>query len=151
MPDRFWYAKHPGARAVKDRRYREKHRDELHARKAAMYAADPEPAKARARLRYAIKRDEIRTAARGKNDLWRANNLVRRSRKTAAFVERVIPLAVLEMADGVCGICGEDVNPAAFHVDHIVPLGVGGEHSYMNTQPTHPVCNLRKPKKGDPF
>lgn len=53
-------------------------------------------------------------------------------------------LAALELADGVCGICGGDVDPGRFHLDHIVPLSKGGAHTYENTQPAHPACNLRK-------
>lgn len=66
------------------------------------------------------------------------------ARKTAAFVERVDPLVVLERADGVCGICFDDVDPLRFDVDHIYPLSLGGDHSYVNTQPAHPSCNGRK-------
>jgi 5-methylcytosine-specific restriction endonuclease McrA len=33
------------------------------------------------------------------------------------------------------------------HLDHIVPLARGGEHSYANTQPAHPTCNRRKGAK----
>lgn len=68
----------------------------------------------------------------------------RRARKAGAFVEYVDPLVVLERADGVCGICGQDVDPWTFQVDHIVPLAAGGEHSYANTQPAHALCNRKK-------
>ncbi len=62
----------------------------------------------------------------------------------ASFVEPVSALVVLELHDGVCGICGHDVDPFKFDVDHIIPLVRGGEHSYRNTQPAHPSCNRRK-------
>lgn len=58
--------------------------------------------------------------------------------------EVVVPLAVLERDDGVCGICGEDVDPFDFHVDHIIPCAQGGEHSYENVQLAHPGCNTKK-------
>jgi 5-methylcytosine-specific restriction endonuclease McrA len=74
----------------------------------------------------------------------RINVARREALKRAAFVEDVDSLVVLERHDGACGICGGDVDPFDFHVDHIVPLARGGEHSYRNTQPAHPVCNLRK-------
>jgi 5-methylcytosine-specific restriction endonuclease McrA len=60
------------------------------------------------------------------------------------FVEDVDRLVLLELHDGVCGICGEDVDPFSYHVDHVVPLVQGGFHNYVNTQPAHPRCNLRK-------
>jgi 5-methylcytosine-specific restriction endonuclease McrA len=68
----------------------------------------------------------------------------RRAQKRASFVEDVIPLVVLELDDGVCGICKEDVDPFDFHVDHVIPLAKGGWHSYSNVQVAHPICNLRK-------
>jgi 5-methylcytosine-specific restriction endonuclease McrA len=66
------------------------------------------------------------------------------ARQYRAYVEDVHPLVVLERDDGVCGICGEDVDPQNYHVDHIVPLAKGGEHSYRNTQAAHPACNMKK-------
>jgi 5-methylcytosine-specific restriction endonuclease McrA len=69
---------------------------------------------------------------------------LRDARKLENYVEDVHRLVVLERADGICGICGEDVDPLNFHVDHIEPLARGGEHSYANTQPAHPPCNQRK-------
>lgn len=60
------------------------------------------------------------------------------------FVEHVEPLVLLEMDDGVCGVCGEDVNPFDFDMDHVIPASKGGEHSYANMQIAHPACNQRK-------
>lgn len=70
--------------------------------------------------------------------------VLREKRKLGGYVEDVHPLVRLELDDGQCGICGEDVDPTDFHVDHIVPLSRGGEHSYANTQTAHPKCNQRK-------
>ncbi len=97
------------------------------------------PAKVRAAAaRYEAKnRQAINARALVKNER-------RRARKMGLFVEDVYPLVLLEMDDGVCGICGEDVDPLDFHVDHVIPLARGGEHSYANTQAAHPACNLSK-------
>lgn len=68
--------------------------------------------------------------------------------RSAAKRTRVIDVVdrreVYRLGDGLCGICREPVEFETFHVDHIIPLSRGGEHSYANTQPSHPVCNLRK-------
>jgi 5-methylcytosine-specific restriction endonuclease McrA len=77
-------------------------------------------------------------------ELSRIKESARRARKRGQFVEPIHPLIVLERADGVCGICGGDVDPFSFHVDHIIPLARGGEHSYQNVQPAHPACNTKK-------
>lgn len=58
--------------------------------------------------------------------------------------EHVDRAVVLERDKGICGICGEPVDRGNFHVDHIVPLSRGGEHSYANTQVAHPRCNQVK-------
>lgn len=86
-----------------------------------------------------------RTYHQDNPEVARRASAVRRARKkNAEVVEHVEPLVVLERDDGVCGICGHDVDPMNYHVDHIVPLSVGGEHSYANTQTAHPNCNRRK-------
>jgi 5-methylcytosine-specific restriction endonuclease McrA len=73
----------------------------------------------------------------------RRGQLVRRARKVGAFVEDICPAVVYEMHGGRCGVCGEFI-AGAFHVDHVVPLARGGLHGYVNVQPAHPVCNMRK-------
>lgn len=69
---------------------------------------------------------------------------VRRAAKRGNAGEYVDRLVVLARGLGRCGICLEPVEPADFHVDHVVPLAAGGAHTYANTQPAHPGCNLRK-------
>lgn len=83
---------------------------------------------------------------------WRAANphkkrdleQSRRARRGGYFVEHVDRLELLERHNGVCGICGDPVDPAQFDVDHVVPWSRGGKHSYENTQPAHPACNQGK-------
>ena len=78
----------------------------------------------------------------------RRHEALRKARKLGAtHVEPVDPLVVLELHDGVCGICGGDVDPFDYHVDHIVPLSKGGFHNLANSQPAHPSCNMRKGSK----
>lgn len=78
----------------------------------------------------------------------RARGARRRARKRGALcTECVDRRVVLESYGGICGICGDTVDPLNFHVDHIVPLSRGGDHTYANTQPAHPTCNLRKRDK----
>jgi 5-methylcytosine-specific restriction endonuclease McrA len=74
----------------------------------------------------------------------RARKVRRRLREETQFVEHVDPLVVLELDDGACGICGDDVDSDRFEVDHVIPIAHGGEHSYANTQTAHPACNRRK-------
>jgi 5-methylcytosine-specific restriction endonuclease McrA len=72
---------------------------------------------------------------------WRAS-------ERAAWVEPVVPLVVYELADGICWICGEDVPPSRYEIDHVIPLAAGGEHSYENVRLAHTACNRRTSRQG---
>lgn len=78
------------------------------------------------------------------NEISRRTSSTRRARLYEVFDEEIVPLIVLELDDGVCGICGDDVNPADYHIDHIMPLAQGGRHNYGNVQVAHPKCNQQK-------
>jgi 5-methylcytosine-specific restriction endonuclease McrA len=66
-----------------------------------------------------------------------------RARKLNQFIEDVDSQIVYDMHGGMCGIC-KDFIEGDFHVDHVIPLSKGGMHGYINVQPAHPKCNLRK-------
>jgi len=69
----------------------------------------------------------------------------RRRRIRSAFVERVEAKTVLRNSNGRCGLCGRPIGKGKkFHIDHIVPLSRGGEHSYANTQAAHISCHRQK-------
>jgi 5-methylcytosine-specific restriction endonuclease McrA len=51
---------------------------------------------------------------------------------------------VFERDEGICGICGEPVAREEFDVDHVIPLALGGEHSYANVRLSHVPCNRRR-------
>lgn len=79
------------------------------------------------------------------NELKRNAAHVRRVReKSQAETSFVSALVVLELDDGVCGICHTDVNPMKFELDHVIPVARGGRHAYDNVQVAHPECNRRK-------
>lgn len=143
----------PEKRREYDRDYRQRNRAKRTAQARVRRHADPEAAAAQSRAKRAARPDVYRQHS----ERWRQDHLDKAAEKArrnapkrrariagAAIVEHVEPLVVLELHDGVCGICGEDVDPLSFHVDHVVPLARDGEHSYANVQPAHPVCNVRK-------
>ena len=139
---RQWREANPERIKENGRRWREANR-ERHNEKSRRYAAaNPERVvESQRRSRDSLEGREAR----------RRHEARRRARKLrATYIEHVDPLVVLELYDGVCGICGEDVDPFDYHVDHIVPLSKGGFHSLTNSQPAHPSCNLRKGSKSAP-
>lgn len=135
-----WAASNPGQVAAAVRRNSE--------RRSQWRRANP----AEARQHDAEQHTRHREARNAQSRQWRSAHPddvrryrhERRARLRGQGVEHVDRLVVLERHDGVCGICGEDVDPFRFHVDHIVPLSRGGAHSYANTQPAHALCNQRK-------
>jgi 5-methylcytosine-specific restriction endonuclease McrA len=124
---RRWYAEHPEQAAVTRAASAETYPDDGRERGRRWRETHPEQAATHSYDRKARLRIE---------------------RAGGVYVERVARLVVLELHDGVCGVCGEDVDPFDYHVDHVDPISEGGEHSYANTQPTHPACNRRKNNEG---
>lgn len=106
--------------------------------------------------RYADTSREVHNA-RGK--AWRRANperarengrnvaAARRARLRGVPMGAVKASVVFQRDEGICGICGTAVDPADFHVDHVVPLARGGEHAYDNVQTAHPACNRVKGAK----
>lgn len=135
------------------RQYRTLHRERIREQQARWYcenrdrllerakehreAQDPEVR----RLYFAEYYQQNKPAYRERS---RITGLSRRAQKRNQFVEKVDPQEVYERHQGMCGICGDPVDRDCFHIDHIVPLARGGEHSYSNCQPAHPLCNYRK-------
>lgn len=80
-------------------------------------------------------------------ELHRNSEMTRRARKLDQFIEPIDFKIVYEMHGGMCGICKDFVPQDDFHVDHVIPLSKGGMHGYVNVQPSHPSCNLKKAAK----
>lgn len=114
-------------------RYARRREQEL-AKNAEWSAANPE--------RHQAARDEWSAANPDADRVYSLTALARRS--GVPIIDQVHPLVVLELDDGLCGICGEDVDPMDFQVDHLIPRLKGGEHSYANTQVAHRRCNELK-------
>lgn len=56
---------------------------------------------------------------------------------------------VYAMQRGKCAVCRQDVG-AKYHVDHVIPLALGGENGRLNLQILCPPCNLDK-RSQDPI
>ena len=54
---------------------------------------------------------------------------------------------LFELQDGKCAYCGCDLNINGKHLDHILPLSRGGQHSVSNVHWVCPKCNLSKGNK----
>jgi 5-methylcytosine-specific restriction endonuclease McrA len=82
---------------------------------------------------------------------WKARNLDKvrshtRNRQTKVrglLIENIDYSIVIDMSDGICGLCGGQLT-APIEIDHIIPLSKDGLHSYDNVQATHAQCNRVK-------
>jgi len=80
----------------------------------------------------------------------RQRQQARRSRKRKAFVEEVQPERLLELYGNHCFLgCGRVVTtlPETWHIEHVIPLSRGGEHSLKNCRVACADCNLSKHSK----
>lgn len=138
---------YPKQRYASDQEYR----DRVRARTREWYAANRDDAIAYGRNYADANRQQTRENARR----WAADNRDRRreiegrrhAKKFGVATERVYRSVVFDRDSGICHICGESVDPQCWHLDHIVALVNGGEHTYANVAVSHPLCNLKKGAK----
>jgi 5-methylcytosine-specific restriction endonuclease McrA len=76
---------------------------------------------------------------------------IRRKRIRDNFVDDVKIEILIERDKGICQLCNEPVlleahyqHPLSATNDHIIPVSLGGEHSYANCQLAHRKCNTTK-------
>jgi 5-methylcytosine-specific restriction endonuclease McrA len=60
------------------------------------------------------------------------------------YVEYVDKRTLYEAYGRICAICLDPLKFREMTIDHILPISLGGEHSYANTQPAHGLCNHLK-------
>jgi 5-methylcytosine-specific restriction endonuclease McrA len=70
--------------------------------------------------------------------------LVVGSRRKSGSVSKAIVKRLLEAQERQCLYCYRDLDREEFHVDHIVPLAVGGTNEFSNLAIACKSCNLRK-------
>ena len=84
--------------------------------------------------------------------LKRVSKGVERAQSYGVHAEPLNPIAVMERDGWTCHICGEEAPRElrgtmrwnAPELDHIIPLSVGGAHTYENVACAHRACNLDK-------
>jgi 5-methylcytosine-specific restriction endonuclease McrA len=147
--DLAYHKTHKCELAAKKKAYRETHKAEIAAKKKSHYEAN----KAKKVAYYQAHKAEF--AARRKawgdanHDKTRAYAAKRRALERGAFVEYVDPKLIYVRDGGRCHICGKKVPKKNWHLDHLIPLARGGEHSYKNVAVACPGCNMRKHTKAE--
>lgn len=76
--------------------------------------------------------------------LSRLNKQVWRARKKQLRIEPRLNKKLIHNWDTrICGICDTYIEKE-YHIDHIMPLSRGGNHTVTNLQLAHPYCNRSK-------
>lgn len=119
-------------------RYLLEHPNYTSERNAIRRAKDPEKAKRESREWFA--KNPHKRAAYEQN---------RRAKKRGALgvVSPDIKNKLLELQKNKCAICGADLSNLVIHLDHIMPLALGGEHDDKNLQAVCQPCNQTKRSK----
>lgn len=68
--------------------------------------------------------------------------------------DHIDPVALFDRDGWVCHLCNEHIDPhrrcpdpLAATVDHVLPLSLGGQHTWENTATAHAICNFQKGAK----
>jgi 5-methylcytosine-specific restriction endonuclease McrA len=152
-----WYEKNLNYNRFRVLEYYYSNREIIKERWSAAYKADPEKYRLRSLLWQRANPEKKRIYLRN----WYANNpgksrLYEAKRRTGSGTVSLDILEILwELQCGMCAYdfwCRNDLSKVGFHLDHVMPLALGGRHEDANLQLLCPSCNLSKgPKHPDEF
>lgn len=131
------------------REWYRQHRDDIAVRRKELWDANPERFRALSRASYERRKEKARVTARE----WHKKNPERsrelhaayKARKKGAPRSEPVSRAYVIARDGSrCHICGRKVRSDELHLDHLVPLSKGGDHTSENLRVAHAACNIRR-------
>ena len=134
-----WADKFPEKRREIARRYYERNAEKCRERSRLYYKAFPEKA-AESRNKY---RASPEYRAINQNCMARRK---RRISSNSGTLSRGIAKRLMVSQKGECACCGAKLGDD-YHLDHIIPLALGGAHEDSNIQLLHSRCNLQKHAK----
>jgi 5-methylcytosine-specific restriction endonuclease McrA len=89
-------------------------------------------------------------------NIWKENNKKKltiynqnrkaKKRNQTGKISPFISIKLLSLQKNKCANCNKDLIDS-YHIDHITPLSLGGEHDDKNLELLCPKCNLRKSNK----
>lgn len=147
-------AYHSRAR-VHQRRYRERNTDKIAAYERSYYEKNKDKLNAYQRIYHERNKDKIAIRARNYRSSHMAQARVRdqnrraRKRLGAGSASPDIISRLLCLQRGKCVCCRRKL-AAGNHLDHVIPLALGGPHTDDNLQLLCPNCNRKKRAK-DPI
>ncbi len=140
---RAWVAANPERKKAADTAYRTANAEKLRLYHKSRYQANKEKMAAASRENYLKNKDAYKERARKSLDKHRAEHyaLVRARRvKKRDSVKKYL----FKLQNGRCAYCRCKLDFAAMHIDHIMPVKLGGKNERSNYQLTCPSCNHTK-------
>ena len=141
---------------AKAKAYREANGDKVRAAVAKWRKANPDYHKTTERKEYVKKwREENIEYRKGvektyrlcNKDKLRIKNMNRRAAvRTQGKLSTGLAVRLLKLQRGKCACCGEALG-ADYHLDHIMPLALGGTNTDDNMQLLTATCNMQKHAK----
>lgn len=138
-----WAAANPERRKATSAKYRKAHPEE----QKQYYKANAEKIKARVREWYEKNTEKVSAYKKS----WFKDNPEARpeykARRRVRIGDDRLPRGSIKKLyaaqNGLCACCGGELGEK-YHVDHIMPLALGGRHILGNIQLLLPLCNQRK-------
>jgi len=133
---RKWREANPGKRREHDRKYREANLEKERERSRKYREANPEKDK-ESKRKWAEANPENRKV--------RTHNRRARIKGNGGTLSKCIVQRLIRLQKGKCACgCNADLKQTGHHLDHIMPLALGGLNDDANAQLLTPACNLRK-------
>lgn len=147
-----WNAANPEKAKAYGAAWKKANKDKMKAYDAANRAANPERRRASRIARYAANPDKVKAAraawSAANPEATRIHNHNRRARKrtNGGVLSKGLSAKLFKLQRGKCACCGLSLGDN-YHLDHIVPIALGGLNTDGNMQLLRSICNLQKHAK----
>jgi len=137
---RDYYVKNKDALLARHRAYWHTNANKMHAIQKRYRETYPD--KVRIRLLSWVNRNKERYRS-----VHTAGTLRRRARLRGLPHERIIRKDIFIRDKSTCQVCGIILDPNKWHMDHYIPVALGGAHLHTNVRALCPSCNRKKGSK----
>jgi len=128
---------HAKRQAEADRRYKANNPGKHSAMKKRWYDNNREAARATANAWVEKNRSKVQLYVRMSNARRRSNG---------GRINYKFAIDLIKLQSGKCACCMTEIN-VLYHIDHIIPIKLGGSNEKTNLQILCPSCNLSKKAK----
>ena len=129
-----WINKNSEVKKQRDKKYYDANKDRIKAKSLEWHRKNKDKAK------QAFHRWREKNPERYRDIRSRAHHM---RRNAPGKLSKGIIQVLLQKQDGKCACCGIELN-GRFHVDHIMPIALGGANTDDNVQLMTPECNRLK-------